>query len=455
MADGISITDLEQKAEVTDNDNFAVDNGAITNKVTAKQIKDYMGPTYVKKSGDTMSGPLKAPTPDFSSDDTTVVNREWASKKFSRVVSNCITKIPQDIKLELSTDGTLTLKAGSKVYDGAGNVVNITSDKTITSSTNGESFALLTSSGATLTSIEVKRCTSGETDSMAGQQYHLWYDTTNKVVNYYGQNGSVASNTITLPIALITVADGKITSIDQVFNGFGYIGSAVFGLPGVEGLVANGRNADGSLKNASVKLNNLFVYQNNGNVYDAVVAIAQNSLTRYTMGIENVDALPENPVNLKRYYVIPENKIYSWNGTSFVLENSVPCAVISSNPQSTITSFEVRNVFKSVDFNDFYEIQKLSKNTVNLVQNYRIGFPNLSAKVSINSGYTAPSNGWVLIISSNSSGNTEMKFDDQQVYFQGGQGSAASAACGLVPIRKGQVVTITGVTSVKQFMPML
>ena len=33
-------------------------------------------------------------------------------------MSNCITKIPQHINLELSTDGTLTLKAGSKVYYG-------------------------------------------------------------------------------------------------------------------------------------------------------------------------------------------------------------------------------------------------------------------------------------------------------------------------------------------------
>ena len=32
-------------------------------------------------------------------------------------ITNCITKIPQDIKLEL-VDGTLTLKAGSKIYDG-------------------------------------------------------------------------------------------------------------------------------------------------------------------------------------------------------------------------------------------------------------------------------------------------------------------------------------------------
>lgn len=58
MADGISITDLEQKTEVTDNDNFAVDNGVNTNKVTAKQIKDYMGKTYLSKAGGTMTGNL-------------------------------------------------------------------------------------------------------------------------------------------------------------------------------------------------------------------------------------------------------------------------------------------------------------------------------------------------------------------------------------------------------------
>lgn len=33
----------------------------------------------------------------------------------STAITNCITEIPQDIKLELK-DGTLTLKAGSKVY---------------------------------------------------------------------------------------------------------------------------------------------------------------------------------------------------------------------------------------------------------------------------------------------------------------------------------------------------
>ena len=35
--------------------------------------------------------------------------------KFSQVVTNCITEIPQDINLELN-DGVLTLKAGSKIW---------------------------------------------------------------------------------------------------------------------------------------------------------------------------------------------------------------------------------------------------------------------------------------------------------------------------------------------------
>lgn len=81
MADGISITDLEQKAEVTDNDNFAVDNGAITNKVTAKQIKDYMGPTYVKKEGDTMTGPLQLPAPAAGLNDNTAITAKWVNDK--------------------------------------------------------------------------------------------------------------------------------------------------------------------------------------------------------------------------------------------------------------------------------------------------------------------------------------------------------------------------------------
>ena len=44
----------------------------------------------------------------YFSHDTVVANA-------SQMITNCITEIPQDIKLELN-NGILTLKAGSKVY---------------------------------------------------------------------------------------------------------------------------------------------------------------------------------------------------------------------------------------------------------------------------------------------------------------------------------------------------
>ena len=106
MADGISITDLEQKAEVTDNDNFAVDNGAITNKVTAKQIKDYMGPTYVKKSGDTMTGPLIVPDVSSGSNDNTVINSKWANGLFVKKAGDTMTGALKVSSPEFSANDT-------------------------------------------------------------------------------------------------------------------------------------------------------------------------------------------------------------------------------------------------------------------------------------------------------------------------------------------------------------
>lgn len=77
----LTITDLEQKTEVTDNDNFAVDNGPTSYKVTAKQIKEYMAPTYVKKEGDTMTGPLHVPTPSSDTRDTSAPTTGWVQNK--------------------------------------------------------------------------------------------------------------------------------------------------------------------------------------------------------------------------------------------------------------------------------------------------------------------------------------------------------------------------------------
>lgn len=171
-------------------------------------------------------------------------------------ITNCITHIPQDIKLELN-NGTLTLKAGSKVY--APNGTNTFDSIVIANDLVAPNIAgtrqivvYVTAGGTSLNWQEVGTLSSGTTDSLAGVDWHLWYDTSNNIIKRYGDSGSLTSSGHCFPIAIVTVSSGTITSIDQVFNGFGYIGGTIFTLPGVKGLVPNGRNADGTLKSANV-----------------------------------------------------------------------------------------------------------------------------------------------------------------------------------------------------------
>ena len=181
---------------------------------------------------------------------------------YNNHITNCITKIPQDIKLEL-VDSTLTLKAGSKVYvpngknaDGSNRFdeVVIPYDLSLTSLQNRTGVLYYSKKGAIYIE-QIDRCYSGS--SYSGGQYGLWYDTTNNKIGYTGDNGSSWSFDDSLPLAICTVTTNGVTSIDQVFNGFGYIGNTIFVLPGVEGLIPNGFNDDGSLNNILCTINDV------------------------------------------------------------------------------------------------------------------------------------------------------------------------------------------------------
>ena len=356
-------------------------------------------------------------------------------------ITNCLTKIPQDINLVLS-EGTLTLKAGSKVYKGDGTAVSINSDTVLSvqtgfSNTQGLVFYNPTSDDF----CPLERCFSGATVPTVTGNTNFWYDTAEKSVKYTNNQGQTWNDfSISLPLAVVTVeSNGKVTSIDQVFNGFGYIGSVPFILPGVECLRTSGRNTDGTLKSEPTTISTV-----------SIPDLINENISRteiYINGANSSVALQ------KGGYVYNEQDNLFYFGTA--ARNVCFAFSVARDSTGRILSLTPQNTFHAVDYNDLAKVDGLAQQTDSLVQNGRIGFPNLSAKVSINSGYTAPSNGWVLIISSNSNANTEMKFDNAQVYFQGAAGSAASAACGFIPIKKGQVVTITGEVSVKQFMPSL
>ena len=268
------------------------------------------------------------------------IEEQLYKNDLERKITNCITEIPQDIKLELN-NGTLTLKAGSKVYvpNGAGkfDVVNVSSDITRTETTNGQYYLVLNPADNYLNRGALP-ATSGTTAPSSTTIGILWYDTTNNVIKRLSSSGLWSS--MSLPLCIYTVSNGAISSIDQVFNGFGYIGSTVFALPGVKGLIPNGRNEDGSLKNVEFTLDSVKTVN--------VVANQTNySFVLNSDGIYSLSTYQEVNVPVSGYvnYVASENKIY--NGVNQRFWAYV--ASYSSGANGVITSFQTKLPFRAAD----------------------------------------------------------------------------------------------------------
>ena len=182
--------------------------------------------------------------------------------------TNCITEIPQDIKLELA-DGVLTLKAGSKVYmpngkneDGSNKFDEIVVENDIIVDTATSSTATYKSrihyreDKACYCNMMVSNSTSGS-DNNPIINHGMYYNVTLNKIFYYSKDGIAIEKLFSFPLGDVTVSNGVVTSIDNICNGFGYIGSTLFALPNVKGLIPNGRNEDGSLNNIESSVSNV------------------------------------------------------------------------------------------------------------------------------------------------------------------------------------------------------
>ena len=315
-----------------------VDNTSDANKPvsTAQQaaldLKANSADVYTKTAADSLLA-AKANTALSNLTDAGKNISNWSTN-----VSNCITEIPQDITLTLS-NGTLTLKSGSKCYlpNGVGTFTAVTTsaDRAATYTTNGSALAFLTSSGGTLALVAESNCVSGSTDSLAGTPYHIWYDTTNNAVNYYGSDGTTAAARC-LPCAKVTASGGAISSIDQVFNGFGYIGSTIFALPGVKGVMPNGRNANGTLKNT----------------------ILNNQSVRTTSASDGSYSIRLNNAQLAvnaMLYDEKENKNYLSPKSDANFRECCICGTMTVT-SNVISSLNIKTAFHAVDYSEITSV---------------------------------------------------------------------------------------------------
>ena len=375
-------------------------------------------------------------------------------------ITNCITEIPQNIKLELK-DGTLTLKAGSKVYvpngfeaDGTTptfSEVIFNSDKSLKQNfdTNGMFVIVyIKPNGTQFIGTGYKGSTLTSQPTPVGD-YKVHYITSENKIFWDAPGEENCS--FSLPIAIVnrSAAVGY-TSIEQTFNGFGYIGSTVFALPNVKGLCPNGRNADGTLNNIEAHTESVVIYTNKtaggGHRWYSFMDTTNGVWTR--IDFMAVDNLYKGDWNYDEV-----NNTWDWKGDirhwcQFALatnETSSPYAITSFNPKLS---------FRAVDYSDKEEIVSWN------IPDYTKGINQ-----SIDTTYTANHDSYITFC--NTSGYDDTRYTLTLIYngvtnsWQFGHSSnAMDNGCAWInyPVPKGSQYKITkdggGSTYQMIFFPM-
>ena len=256
----------------------------------------------------------------------------WSSN-----VSNCITKIPQDITLELNS-GTIILKAGSKVYVPNGFETDGVTPKfdAITISSDVSAYFAGVDRGQCMVFYQVDANTLGwyrpnECSSGTSQTNAVFYNTSTNTIKFVNENQRAS-----LPLGIIFESNGSgITATNQVFNGFGYIGSIVYALPGIKGQAPNGRNIDGSLNNNEINVSNVITAQVSS--YNAYIIVSNNTIYLY-----------DDTVTTYRH---DENRLYDDHTSVYIPTDRFVAGRMIQN-SGVVSSITTKQIFHSLDYND-------------------------------------------------------------------------------------------------------
>lgn len=269
-------------------------------------------------------------------------------------ITNCIVEIPQRIKYELK-DGNLILKAGSQFVIPNGFEADGTTRKFDYHTLKNDVTYL--ASNFQNTQYFVYNAVTGGLDYLhvtySGTEHHttssgISYNTkTNNVKIYSGAN-TVYSDKVSFPFVKVT-SNRTVITVNEVFNGFGYIGSTVWVDKGVKGLIPNGRNEDGTCKNTEwennqILIGNISLY-NDGN---KLVLIGGKSIVHSCYKGEYLAAAPFGGSN-GTYFNTTENRFYRNNGTMWVSEQIL---ILGDLYNTGLSSLKPKQSFKAVDYNE-------------------------------------------------------------------------------------------------------
>lgn len=366
------------------------------------------------------------------------------------MITNCLLEVPQRIKYELA-NGIITIKAGSvaivpygtkdlretypvgstflnsnyKVFntqfvDGKFFVwVEIQADRSISNGNSGSRAIFLKYNGILVDSTTANLF-SGDTEPQRLYTFR-WYDTSSNYIKECVEVGTefITGTYLSLPLMVVNVDSNLlVTSINQVFNGIGYMGSTIWVDKGVKGLIPNGRNPDGTLNNIEWEQSSICVRTfANSETYDVILGLNGDAISRlnYTSQINyNED---DNII-----YINGDPWYYSFSG-AFKLTAGV------------ISNLKIYQPFQAVNrYSDKPWLSSLSMPSAK--------YDELEIKES-GSTYTAPANGYFVVrcISTNEGyfilyNYTTGVFEERQPGYLG------AAVTPRLEVRKGDVVQI-------------
>lgn len=175
----------------------------------------------------------------------------------------------------------------------------------------------------------------------------FWYDTANNLVKEY-KSSTLTNAKHSLPIAVTNNPNGsQFTTIDQVFNGMGYIGSTVFALPKVKGLIPDGWEGI-HYKNIEFGLDKVVTFTSTAtessvlNIYDGAIGI---DIATYTSSNFFKQSNAPNAYQYMLWFDTKENimKYTEDNGLTWIKVNLFNCADLATS-SGKVTSFTPKTV---------------------------------------------------------------------------------------------------------------
>ena len=283
-------------------------------------------------------------------------------------ITNTLTQVTQDIKLEL-TSGALVLKEGSKLYVPAGFEENGTTKKfeTVTvpldltlaqAGTNTTAFGFCLTADNNFASVPFQYQYSGSSVPEGTVEGSYWYDTTNNIIKILSNGQWLTNKAIALPVCIFDNVNGSVTSY-RSFNGFGFMGALAYVLPGVECLLSDGRNPDGSLNNIKYEVTSVLVSQREyvwEKYPDQFMVLGQSD----GIGHEGFWFLNHYKVSEEKplldyclWYKPSENRMYLNNSEntngSYEICHLMFIGFVGHNGTQRVTSFSVSAPFEAAD----------------------------------------------------------------------------------------------------------